>query len=88
MKRHNIKNKKTLLAIPLMAIAVIAVGFGMASNAFAQPVASTTVDQPDGPNDTGNTQSGDQTGSDAAEKQGVESPESSTGAADKDNLQQ
>jgi hypothetical protein len=48
------KSKKTLLAIPLMAIAVIAIGFGMTSNVFAQSTASTTpaavVDQPDGPN--------------------------------------
>jgi len=47
-------SKKTLLAIPLMAIAVIAIGFGMTSNVFAQPTASTTpatVDQPDGPNE-------------------------------------
>lgn len=41
-------NKKILLAIPLMAIAAIAIGFGMTSNVFAQPTASTTtVDQPD-----------------------------------------
>jgi hypothetical protein len=47
-------SKKTLLAIPLMAIAVIAIGFGMTSNVFAQPTASTTpaaVDQQDGPNE-------------------------------------
>ncbi|MHB8602768.1 MAG: hypothetical protein ACYC6W_03410 [Nitrosotalea sp.] len=46
------KSKKTLLAIPLMVIAVIAIGFGMTSNVFAQSTASTTpevVDQPDGP---------------------------------------
>jgi len=30
-------SKKTLLAIPLIAIAVIAIGFGMTSNVFAQP---------------------------------------------------
>ena len=49
------KSKKTLLAIPLIAIAAIAIGFGMTSNVFAQSTASTTpavVDQPDGPNDT------------------------------------
>lgn len=36
-----------------MAIAVIAIGFGMTSNVFAQPIASTTpaaVDLPDTPN--------------------------------------
>jgi|GEM_PF-1775847 len=48
-------SKKTLLVIPLIAIAVIAIGFGMASNVFAQPTVSTTptaVDQPDTPNAT------------------------------------
>jgi len=86
MKQHNMKNKKTLLAIPLMAIAVIAIGFGMTSNAFATTSSSTSsadnVDQ-QGQNDG---QYGDQTGPDTAEKQGVESPESSASAAD--NLQQ
>ena len=46
-------NKKTLLAIPLVAIAVIAIGFGMTSNVFAQPTVPTTpatVDLPDTPN--------------------------------------
>ena len=43
-------NKKTLLAIPLMVIAVIAIGFGMTSNVFAQTTTPTTVDQPDTPN--------------------------------------
>jgi hypothetical protein len=46
-------SKKTLLAIPLVAIAVIAIGFGMTSNVFAQPTTSTTpatVDLPDTPN--------------------------------------
>ena len=42
-------NKKTILAIPLMVIAVVAIGFGMTSNVFAQ-TAPTTVDQPDTPN--------------------------------------
>ncbi|MGI0007496.1 MAG: hypothetical protein ACREAR_05810 [Nitrosotalea sp.] len=42
-------NKKTLLAIPLMAIAVIAIGFGMTSNVFAQTTTPATVDQPDTP---------------------------------------
>jgi hypothetical protein len=53
-------SKKTLLAIPLMAIAVIAIGFGMTSNVFAQPTASTTpaaVDQQDGPNEVQTTDS-------------------------------
>ena len=45
-------NKKTLLAIPLMAIAVIAIGFGMTSNVFAQSTTPATVDQPDTPNAT------------------------------------
>ena len=49
VKRHNMTNKKTILAIPLMAIAVIAIGFGMTSNVFAQTT-PTTVDQPDTPN--------------------------------------
>lgn len=40
-------NKKMLLAIPLMVIAVIAIGFGMASNVFAQTTIPATVDQPD-----------------------------------------
>ncbi|MDE1729093.1 MAG: hypothetical protein KGH81_07960 [Thaumarchaeota archaeon] len=89
MKRHNMTSKKTILAIPLMAIAVIAIGFGMTSNVFATTSSSTVrsdnVDQ-QGQNDG---QYGDQTGPDTAEKQGgVESPESSAGAADKDNLQQ
>jgi len=43
-------NKKTLLAIPLMAIAVITIGFGMTSNVFAQTTTPATVDQPDTPN--------------------------------------
>ncbi|MGI0061062.1 MAG: hypothetical protein ACREBA_01265 [Nitrosotalea sp.] len=42
-------NKKTLLAIPLMAMAVIAIGFGMTSNVFAQTTMPATVDQPDTP---------------------------------------
>ncbi|NHI02481.1 hypothetical protein DYY67_0520 [Candidatus Nitrosotalea sp. TS] len=46
VKQHNMTNKKTVLAIPLMAIAVIAIGFGMAGNVFAQSTTSTTVDQP------------------------------------------
>lgn len=58
-------NKKTFLAIPLMAIAVIAIGFGMTSNVFAQTTTPATVDQPDGPND--NIQSGDQTTNDVAD---------------------
>lgn len=33
-----------------MAIAVIAVGFGMTSNVFAQTTTPATVDQPDTPN--------------------------------------
>ncbi|MGI0066265.1 MAG: hypothetical protein ACREA5_05295 [Nitrosotalea sp.] len=41
-------NKKILLAIPLMAIAVITIGFGMTSNVFAQTTTSA-VDQPDTP---------------------------------------
>jgi hypothetical protein len=36
------KSKKTLFAIPLVAIAVIAIGFGITSNVFAQPTTSTT----------------------------------------------
>ena len=43
-------NKKTFLAIPLIAIAAIAIGFGMTSNVFAQTTTPTTVDQPDTPN--------------------------------------
>ncbi|HEV2192806.1 MAG TPA: hypothetical protein VGR54_04200 [Nitrosopumilaceae archaeon] len=48
------KNQKMLLAIPLMAIAVIAIGFGVTNNVFAQPTTSTTpttVDPQDGPNE-------------------------------------
>jgi len=54
------KNQKMLLAIPLMAIAVIAIGFGITTNVFAQPTTpvtsttsttSTTVDPQDGPNE-------------------------------------
>lgn len=60
-------SKKTLLAIPLMAIAVIAIGFGMTSNVFAQTVPQTTVDQPDGSNDKDNIQAGDQTSNDAVD---------------------
>jgi hypothetical protein len=43
-------NKKILLAIPLMVIAVIAIGFGMTSNVFAQTTTQATVDEPDTPN--------------------------------------
>jgi hypothetical protein len=43
-------NKKTFLAIPLMVIAVIAIGFGMTSNVFAQSTTPATVDQSDTPN--------------------------------------
>ena len=50
VKQHNMTNKKTFLAIPLMAIAVIAIGFGMTSNVFAQSTTPATVDQPDTPN--------------------------------------
>lgn len=50
VKQHNMTNKKTLLAIPLMAIAVIAIGFGMTSNVFAQSTTPAAVDQPDTPN--------------------------------------
>lgn len=42
-------NKKMLVAIPLMVIAVMAIGFGMASNVFAQTTTPATVDQPDIP---------------------------------------
>jgi len=38
-----------------MAITVIAIGFGMTSNVFAQPTTSTTVDQQDGPNEVADT---------------------------------
>jgi hypothetical protein len=54
-------SKKTLLAIPLIAIAAIAIGFGMTSNVFAQPTASTTpaaVDQQDGPNEVNTANNG------------------------------
>lgn len=43
-----------LLAIPLVAIAVIAIGVGISSNVFAQPAASTTpaaIDPQDGLNE-------------------------------------
>ena len=42
------------LAIPLIAVAVIAIGFGITNNVFAQPTISTTpttVDPQDGPNE-------------------------------------
>ena len=43
-------SKKILLAIPLVAIAVIAIGFGMASNVFATTSTTPAVDLPDTPN--------------------------------------
>lgn len=58
VKRHNMTSKKTLLAIPLMAIAVIAIGFGMTSNVFAQTTTPATVDQPDTPNAADTTDNG------------------------------
>ena len=45
------KNQKMLLVIPLIAIAVIAVGFGVTSNVFAQVTTPTTVDPQDSPTD-------------------------------------
>ncbi|HYL66404.1 MAG TPA: hypothetical protein VEU72_04565 [Nitrosopumilaceae archaeon] len=48
------KNQKMFLAIPLIAVAVIAIGFGITNNVFAQPTTSTTpttVDPQDGPNE-------------------------------------
>ena len=50
VKQYNMTNKKAFLAIPLIAIAVMAIGFGMTSNVFAQSTAPATVDQPDTPN--------------------------------------
>ncbi len=40
-----------LLVIPLIAIAVIALGFGITNNVFAQVTTSTTADPQDGPNE-------------------------------------
>ena len=51
-------NKKTFLAIPLMAIAVIAIGFGMTNNVFAQTTTPAIVDQPDTPNAVDSTDNG------------------------------
>ena len=41
-----------------MAIAVIAIGFGMTSNVFAQTTTPATVDQPDTPNAADTTDNG------------------------------
>ena len=57
-------NKKLLLAVPLMAIAVITIGLiEMSSNVFAQTATSTAVD----PKDQNDSQTGDQTAKDAAD---------------------
>jgi hypothetical protein len=59
VKRHNMKNTKILLAIiPLVAIAVIAIGVGMSSNVLAQPTTPATADQKEGPNDVADSQTG------------------------------
>jgi cytoskeletal protein RodZ len=55
------KNQKMLLVIPLIAIAVIAVGFGVTTNVFAQVTTSTTpttVDPQDSPNEVQTTDNG------------------------------
>ncbi|MGI0062035.1 MAG: hypothetical protein ACREBA_06245 [Nitrosotalea sp.] len=79
------KNTRALLAIPLVAIAVLSVGVGMSSNAFATTAPSADNVDPQGQNDG---QYGDQTGSDTTEQKGIEGHESSNSAADKDNIQQ
>ncbi|GEM_PF-3655552 len=84
--------KKTLLAIPLMAVAVIAIGLvGMTNNVFATtstPTASSANVDQQGQHDG---QYGDQTGADN-EKGGADGAESSDSgsdsASDTDNLQQ
>ena len=58
VKRHNMTNKKTFLVIPLMVIAVMAIGFGITNNVFAQTTTPATVDQPDTPNAADTTDNG------------------------------
>ena len=71
-----------------MAIAVIAIGFGMTNNVFAATSGSTSsTDNVDQQGQNGG-QYGDQTGPDTVEKNSAEGHESSDSASDKDNLQQ
>ncbi|MDE1727766.1 MAG: hypothetical protein KGI02_05280 [Thaumarchaeota archaeon] len=80
--------KNTLAAIPLMAIAVIAIGLvGMSHNVFAQPTSSSSANVDQQGQHGG--QYGDQTGVDKSGPEGAESPDSgSDSASDTDNLQQ
>lgn len=54
------KNTRALLAIPLIAIAAIAIGVGMSSNVFATSIipTTTTVDPQDGPNEVNTADNG------------------------------
>ena len=67
------KNTRALLAIPLIAIAAIAIGVGMSSNVVAQPTTPTTVDQKEGPNDVAdNAKEGPNGDGDGAQKDSTE----------------